>query len=98
MDEKERKWNREYGKRYRKKRKLEMIEYKGGCCQLCGYDKYNSAMDFHHIELRDKDINIINGSSFETAKAELDKCILLCANCHRGLHAEEITNTSLPTP
>lgn len=73
---------------YRKRMKVKMVEYKGGKCQICGYDKCIEALDFHHINPKEKDFSISGGTrSFETLKPELDKCILVCANCHREIHA-----------
>jgi hypothetical protein len=34
-----------------------MIEYKGGCCVRCGYDKYQGALEFHHLNPKEKDFN-----------------------------------------
>lgn len=77
-----------------RKRRLKVknlsIEYKGGCCQQCGYNKCIEALEFHHVDPSQKDFEVSgNGhcKSWETIKKELDKCILLCANCHRELHA-----------
>jgi hypothetical protein len=73
--------------RRRYKLKIMAVEYKGGKCSSCGYNKCISALDFHH--LYDKKFSIsMNGKicSWETLRVELDKCILLCANCHRELH------------
>lgn len=67
------------------------VAYKGGCCQRCGYDKYIGALEFHHLDPNEKDLTISKGghcSSWEKVKQELDKCILLCANCHREVHNE----------
>lgn len=75
--------------RYRIRVKQRLIEYKGGKCQRCSYDKpVPGAYHFHH--LRDK-LFEINGSTlgFERLKAEADKCLLLCANCHAEVHDEE---------
>lgn len=66
------------------------IEYKGGSCIHCGYNKCPDALEFHHMNPAQKDFTLSgNGhcKSWEKVKAELDKCILLCANCHRELHA-----------
>lgn len=70
--------------------KQERVNYKGGECQHCGYNKCLAALQFHHIEPDDKTFGIaaLNTTSnnpriFE----ELDKCILLCSNCHHELHA-----------
>ena len=65
-------------------------EYKGGKCTLCGYNKYLGALDFHHLDPSKKDFGIsVDGftRSWEKIKRELDKCILICANCHREVHA-----------
>lgn len=74
------------------KRKLEFIEYKGGCCEMCGYKKNVSALDFHHIDPTTKSFNIdariLANSNYEMVKNEVDKCMLLCANCHREVHNE----------
>lgn len=74
-------------KRRRKVKSL-AIEYKGGRCQVCGYDKYQGALDLHHINPSEKDFSIGHKGytrSWEKVKAELDKCVLVCANCHREL-------------
>lgn len=62
------------------------IEYLGGACADCGLrtcvvDVY----DFHHVNPSEKTSTIrdLRNRSWETIKAELDKCVLLCANCHR---------------
>ena len=75
----------------RDKIKLLAVEYKGGKCQnsKCGYNKCIGALEFHHIN-GDKDFGIARKGhtrSWEKVKLELDKCIMLCANCHREVHA-----------
>lgn len=72
-----------------KKNKLKYVKYKGGSCQICGYDKCIEALDFHHLDPSIKEMSLSSGRgySFERAKAELDKCILVCSNCHREIHA-----------
>lgn len=62
------------------------VEYKGGKCIVCGYNKYHGALEFHHMNPDDKDFTIsqMRKYSFDNlVKFELDKCVLLCANCHR---------------
>jgi DNA replicative helicase MCM subunit Mcm2 (Cdc46/Mcm family) len=72
-------------KRYRIKK--EMVEYKGGSCELCGYNKSFRALQFHHIDPTEKDFNIGGVVTFnEDVKMELDKCMLVCANCHSEIH------------
>ena len=65
-----------------------MREYKGGKCVVCGYNKYIGALDFPHLDPEHKEVNIAKGShlGFENIKLELDKCILICSNCHREFH------------
>ena len=61
-----------------------------GCCAICG-DSRPYVLDFHHI--RDKSFNIAEAPnkkiSLTTLQKELDKCIIVCANCHRELHYKE---------
>ncbi|HLB66093.1 MAG TPA: HNH endonuclease signature motif containing protein [Candidatus Saccharimonadales bacterium] len=74
----------------RRRIKQKAIEYKGGKCQICGYVKYQGALDFHHIDPSTKSFGIgLNGHSrsWERVKEELDKCLLVCANCHREIGA-----------
>ena len=61
----------------------------GGKCQICGYDKCQQALDFHHIDPNIKAFGIQENCnrSWETVKAEIKKCALLCANCHREVHS-----------
>ena len=75
----------------RKKLKEMSIEYKGGKCEKCGYNKCNNALEFHHLDPKQKDFGIgQNGHtrSWERTKEELDKCIMVCANCHREIHSD----------
>jgi hypothetical protein len=79
----------------RKKIKELAVEYKGGKCERCGYNKYIGALEFHHKDPNEKDFLISRKghcTSWEKIKKELDKCILVCANCHREIHEEERNN------
>jgi hypothetical protein len=71
----------------RAKVKRRAVEYKGGKCTRCGYDKCDGALDFHHTN-DDKEFGIADSynKSWERLKTELDKCELICANCHREEH------------
>ena len=78
--------------RRRDKLKIMSVEYKGGKCSMCGYNKCIEALDFHHLDSSEKDFGISAKGytrSWEIVKQELDKCVLLCANCHRELHSKE---------
>ncbi len=84
--------------RRRKKLKQMAVDYKGGKCSRCGYKKCLRAMEFHHIDPSEKDFGIsANGYtlSWETIKRELDKCILVCSNCHAEIHDEIENNTDM---
>ena len=73
----------------RRKIKLMAIEYKGGKCRVCGYNKYPGALDLHHFN-GNKSFGIGDKGytrSWNKVKQELDKCILVCANCHREIEA-----------
>ena len=83
-----------------KNKKLYAVKAFGGKCCICGYDKCSEALDFHHIDKNEKEGQpsyIIMRWSFERAKKELEKCILVCANCHREIHAKEKEGMSLDT-
>lgn len=74
----------------RRDTKLKAVEYKGGKCEICGYDRCVWALDFHHINPEDKYFAIGSrgyARSWESVRKELDKCILVCANCHREIEA-----------
>lgn len=76
------------------KRKYEFIMLKGGCCNNCGYNKNISALEFHHIDESSKNFSIdfrkLANTNKETLLKELEKCLLLCANCHREHHHPEL--------
>lgn len=69
--------------------KLRAIEYLGGKCIFCGYSRCSAAMEFHHKDPSQKDFTIGGPSrkSWDKVQQELDKCILVCSNCHKELHA-----------
>lgn len=78
-------------KNSRIKLKEKLVEYKGGKCEICGYDKCITALEFHHLNPEEKEFGIGNNDilSFEKNKKEVDKCILVCSNCHREIHYKE---------
>ena len=69
-------------------RKKLFIQEFGGGCVICGYNKNYSALQFHH--LYDKSFNLdsrrIANTSLLKLRLELEKCTLLCANCHAEEH------------
>ena len=71
------------------RQKINQQKVKRGC-DICGYNKCPTALEWHH-ENDNKNFNpgdIIKGTavSFEKYQQEVDKCILVCANCHREIH------------
>ena len=68
--------------------KKKAVAYKGGKCEKCGYDRCLAAMDFHHIDPSKKDPKwkLMKNWTFEKVKEELDKCMLVCKNCHAEIH------------
>lgn len=87
--------NKEYYKNKRAVRRIEMAklfkEYKDAAkCVLCSEDD-SICIDYHHLDPSKKDKLISKmvggGTSWSTIRKELQKCIPLCANCHRKVHA-----------
>jgi len=75
------------------RRKLEFVNLKGGCCQICGYNKNLAALQFHHREPSKKELKLdlrhFSNNSIQKLKVEVEKCNLLCANCHLEEHNPE---------
>ena len=75
-----------------RKNKALAVEYKGGKCNDCNSVVHQAAFEFHHLDPSQKDIDPAQlikehvGGLTDRAKEELDKCVLLCANCHRVRH------------
>lgn len=84
--------NRNRKNRQRRKLKQKAVDYLGGKCLLCGYNKNIKALEFHHKDPKHKDFSISEASNkgmgWEKVKKELSKCDLVCANCHREIHDE----------
>ena len=75
----------------RKKVRQIAVEYKGGKCEMCGYDRCVDALEFHHRDTSSKDFGISAKGytrAWKDVIKELDKCSMICANCHRELHAK----------
>lgn len=59
----------------------------------CGYARCINALEFHHLDPLQKDFNISNIklTTFDKrTMEELDKCIMVCANCHREIHYQKL--------
>jgi len=70
-------------------KKSALISLAGGSCEVCGYDKCEAALEFHHKDPsnKDKEVSKLN---MKAAVVEMKKCALLCSNCHREVHAGRI--------
>ncbi len=82
---------------YRDKARQFITEYKAACgCLVCG-EREPVALDFHHLDPAQKDLNISRLvrhrtiSNLDSIQAEMEKCVVLCANCHRKVHAGLLT-------
>ncbi len=74
----------------RRKVKRVLVEEHGGMCQLCGYDRFLGALQFHHLDLTKKEFVVSRQGvtrSLAEAREEAAKCALLCANCHAEVEA-----------
>ena len=77
--------------RRRRMLRLRAIQYKGGKCSNCGYNRCIAALDFYHLDPTQKEFGIsMDGitRSWIRIQSELDKCVLVCSNCHREIHAK----------
>lgn len=73
--------------------KQALVEYKGGKCEKCGFDKSLCALEFHHRDPEEKDFEMcamsFSWDKIDVYRKELDKCDLLCSNCH-GMEHERL--------
>ena len=71
-----------------------LYSFKIKCCR-CGYDKNPAALEFHHIDNHKEALvsklfqHYVSPKRLEKIKVEMDKCIILCANCHREEHNKD---------
>ena len=83
-----------------KRRKLlkeKAISYLSGKCINCGYSKCADALEFHHLDPTQKDFGISYKGitrAWEKIQNELDKCILVCSNCHKEIHTDLVAASS----
>ncbi|RWZ87220.1 MAG: HNH endonuclease [Hydrotalea sp. AMD] len=77
--------------KWRLRKKERLLEAFGNCCGICGYDKCKSALEFHHLDPTQKEFTISttdsSGKGWKQIVSEIEKCVLLCANCHREVHS-----------
>lgn len=69
----------------RRRLKRQLVEEAGGRCSICGFSNHPAALQFHHIDPETKDFHLAqygHSRAIDRVRAEVEKCILLCANCH----------------
>jgi transposase len=74
-----------YVARRRRRVKAILVQEAGGCCRICGYDRFPGALHFHHRDPAAKSFTLSSlgvTRSLERMRSEARKCILLCSNCH----------------
>jgi len=83
------KCHNKYTKKKGKEKRKRAIDLLGGCCKLCGYNKCYEAIDLHHLKPEEKEVgfSLLKGWSWEKIEKAIKKCVPLCSNCHREVHA-----------
>ena len=80
-------------------RKLALIQKAGGSCTRCGYDRNVAALTWHHIDPATKsfhlDIRSLSNRNERSIRRELEKCVLVCANCHAEIHSPQLDMSRL---
>jgi hypothetical protein len=74
----------------RRRLKRILVREAGGKCVICGYDRCEAALQFHHLDPEEKEFAISHGGvtrELEALREEVKKCILVCANCHAEIEA-----------
>lgn len=83
---------RNKARKIKAKQHTDYVKTKRGCLH-CGYNEHPAALDFHHRDPNSKDSNLRNGVgsgwTIERLDKEIEKCDVLCANCHRIEHFKQ---------
>jgi hypothetical protein len=76
-----------------------MLEKLGGKCFNCGFDRWKSSLDIHHLDPSEKDVSFSTARYWvkERIDKELEKCVILCRNCHAAHHNGELISVALST-
>jgi len=83
-------YNYRHVKDIRRRNKEKAVALKGGKCVKCGYNKSIRALEFHHTDATEKEFNPSGNMNMAWHKIEkeIEKCILVCSNCHREIHEQ----------
>ena len=77
----------EIARTHRTQTKQRLVNEFGGKCRICGFNKSIAALEFHHLDPAQKETQVMEGNpTFKRAFEEAKKCILVCSNCHRMIH------------
>ena len=78
-------------KEWRRNTKLKLVACMGSKCQICSYNRCMNALEFHHLNPNEKEFGLgavrANPKNWVSIVSEMQKCILLCSNCHKEIHA-----------
>lgn len=81
-------------KRRALRRRLALVQAAGGCCTICGYNTNLAALAFHHTNPIEKlfqlDARNCSNRTWESLQQEVNKCQLVCTNCHEEIHHPEL--------
>lgn len=77
--------------------RIYILDKLGGKCINCGFDKWKSSLDVHHLDPSKKDVafSTIRYWTRDKIDKEIEKCVLLCRNCHAAHHSGELINNKL---
>lgn len=89
-------FQRKYGVKYKSAARDYLKELKSKGCCLCGYCKCLDALEFHHVNGAEKKGQLGKIKHLPAVVRELEKCILVCANCHREIHSGQIGGLYTP--
>lgn len=72
--------------------RVQVIQHLGGACLRCGFDAFASALDVHHPDpsIKDPGFQAMRYWKWERVAKEIKSCVLLCKNCHAGVHAGDL--------
>ncbi len=81
------------------RRRAIIWQYLAPQCVICGFDRHHSALDMHHILGKESEVTelityvtlVPSITSLESLLVEARRCVALCSNCHRMLHAGVVT-------
>jgi hypothetical protein len=71
-----------------------LVEEAGGCCAVCGYNRCIVNLHFHHVDPAAKSftMSVASGKGLAKLRAEAEKCVLVCANCHGEIESGVIAS------